>query len=123
MPGLCRVSQRWVFQSLPGQPLESKKYNGYFSALFPYRCLSDGKLKVPVLGFDHYLRNKKVIFIGATSMQPDLQGHSSGPEVQEPQDFSLQEQKCKMQCQAPELVMVWALMSLGTSWFSISPSP
>lgn len=56
-------------------------------------------------------------------MPPDLQGHSSGPELQEPQDFSLQEQKCKMQCQALELVTVWALLSPEQAGSAFPPAP
>lgn len=121
------VSKHWGLQSLPGQPLASKKNNGYFSAPFLYLHLSDGKLR-PVLvhSFHRYLRNKKVIFTGADSMQPDLRVHRQWPRSARNTAFlpaRTEVQDVTSASFSLELVTVWALMPPRTSWLSTFPSP
>lgn len=91
------VSKRWVFQSLPGQPLASEKNNGYFSALFLYLHLSDGKLRPPsrFAAFTTTSRTKRWFSPALSPRSPTYESRAVALKCEN----HLQEQKCKMQRQ------------------------
>lgn len=89
--------------------------------------LSDGKLRpIMVHVFTIISGTKRWFSQVASPSTPTHKPKGSGPEVQNPKHFSMQEQKCKMQCQTHShwiLVTLWTLMSLKTSWLSAFPRP
>lgn len=100
------ISKPRVFQSFPGQPLVSKKHNGYFSVLF-FKChLSDGKLRPILVDVFTITSGTKRWFSQVTS--PCTPTHKAVALKCKTHSISpVQEHKRKIQCQTHSHWIRW----------------